>query len=443
MQTAHKSRILIGIIALFTGAVLSSCTDISGPTVEIYTPPARTKPAVTAAELSETTSAAVGYAADAETVIAESSPFESAATSDETQEQTSYSDTAAEPETLAVAETTAAPETTAPPETAAAPETSALTATAPEKPAQTEALRSKDYNVIGQNGILVSYQNGHYRGIMPCFGTYSLCERWAGALNTFAEKLPGVDVYSLTVPIASEFYTPQSFWDSGFTTSQFNKTEHIRTHLSGVRYIDAYSALSEHRDEDIYLRTDHHWTPLGAYYAAGKFAATAGIAFPAIEEYTPVSRSGYVGTMYTYSKDVHLYNDAETFTMYLPPNVDRLETTYYNTSFDNAFKGDLFVARNASSFYCSYLGSDDRIAHIRTDVANNRTLVVFKQSYGNALIPFLTSGFENIYVCDMRYFDLNALQFCKDVGATDVLCTDCIMIAAGNGGKYLESILAK
>ena len=109
----------------------------------------------------------------------------------------------------------------------------------------------------------------------------------------------------------------------------------------------------------------------------------------------------------------------------------------------NGWASDLFVTRNASSFYCSFIGSDDRITHIKTDAGNGRTLVVFKMSYGNALIPFLTSGFENIYVCDMRYFELNGVQFCKDVGATDLLFTDCAMTAAGNGSKYLNYILNK
>ena len=35
----------------------------------------------------------------------------------------------------------------------------------------------------------------------------------------------------------------------------------------------------------------------------------------------------------------------------------------------------------------------------------------------------------------------NAAKFCKDVGATDLLFTDCVMIAAGNGCKYLEYLL--
>ncbi len=343
--------------------------------------------------------------------------------------------TAAEPATEA---STAAPETTntttaAPETTTAAPETT--TAAAP-------AVQSSDYNVIGENGILVSYQDGHYRGIMACYGTYDMCDRWTSALNKFAAKLPDTRVYSMVVPIASEFYTPQKFWDQGFTTKQLNKCDHIRENLSGVTSVDAYSALAAHTSEDIYSRTDHHWNPLGAYYAAKAFAGAAGVDFPSISSYTPVSCGGYVGSMYTYSKDAHLYNDPETFTMYLSPNADSLKTTYYNTYFGGAYSGDLFVSRNASSYYCSFLGSDDRIAKIETGVGNGRTLVVFKMSYGNAAIPFLTSSFDTIYVCDMRYFDLNAVQFCKDVGATDLLFTDCVMMVAGTAGKYLEYILS-
>lgn len=44
-----------------------------------------------------------------------------------------------------------------------------------------------------------------------------------------------------------------------------------------------------------------------------------------------------------------------------------------------------------------------------------------KDSYGNALVPFLTHSFSKIYVCDFRYMDINAKDFMENVGATDVL----------------------
>ncbi|MBO6303208.1 MAG: hypothetical protein J6N15_12305 [Ruminiclostridium sp.] len=440
-----KKMILCGVLLAVSG-----CTDIS-TTVRQNTAPtaAKAKTTTVTAATEDTTEPPEDDDDDDIELILPDSFVTTAESARKTETFPVQSSAETSPETEPPV-TAAATETTTAATTAAATAettvtTAATTTAAATSAAQTSAAAHGEisYNVIGENGILVSYQDGHYRGLMACFGTYGLCERWAGAVNTFAKKLPGVNVYTMAAPISSEFYTPQKFWDSGFTVSQYNKCEHIRECLDGVTWVDAYSALKSHKDEDIYARTDHHWNPLGAYYAAQKFAEAAGVDFPELDKYTPVSRSGYVGSMYTYSKDYHLYNDAETFTMYISPNADRISTTYYNTGFGGAYSGDLFVSRNAASFYCSFIGSDNRITRIDTDVKNGRTLVVFKQSFGNALIPFLTSGFEHIYVGDMRYFDLNAVQFCKDVGATDLLCTDCVMIAAGNGGKYLELLINK
>lgn len=71
--------------------------------------------------------------------------------------------------------------------------------------------------------------------------------------------------------------------------------------------------------------------------------------------------------------------------------------------------------------YSAILNVDQEIAEIDTGVDNGRVLVVFKDSFGNALIPFFTHGFSKIYVCDFRYFDINAIDFCKEVGCTDLL----------------------
>lgn len=331
--------------------------------------------------------------------------------------------------------------------TTTASETAATTAPKTEETEKTEEavptvseVSEGSYNVMGDNGILVSYMDGHYRGLMPCFGTYGFCDGWIANVNKFAKKLPEVKVYNMVVPTSSEFYIPKGY-ETGFTASQYNKISYISEGLKNVTDIDAYSVLKEHTDEEIFSRTDHHWFPLGAYYAAQAFAEEAGVDFPDLSEYKEVTCGGYVGSLYNYSKDTHLYNDPEDFVMYISPNSKKLKTTYYNTSFKNGYEGDLFVAPKATAYYCSFLGGDDLIAEIETDVKNGRTLVIFKESYGNALVPFLTSGFEKIYVCDIRYFTPNAVDFCKEVGATDLLFGVCTYTPAGTNGKYLGYIL--
>lgn len=343
--------------------------------------------------------------------------------------------------TEAATEITATTTTTATAATTATTTTEAIT-TAPTTTAATEKapLSEGSYNVMGENGILVSYMDGHYRGLMPCFGTYGFCDGWISNVNKFAERLPDVNVYNMVIPTSSEFYIPKGY-ETGFTTSQYNKISYIAEGLKNVTDIDVYSALKEHTHEEIFSRTDHHWFPLGAYYAAQVFAEEAGVDFPDLSEYKEVTCGGYVGSLYSYSKDIHLYNDPEDFVMYISPNSKKLKTTYYNTSFKSGTEGDLFVAPKATAYYCSFLGGDNLIAEIETNVKNGRTLVIFKESYGNALVPFLTSGFEKIYVCDIRYFTPNAVDFCKKVGATDLLFGVCTYTPAGTNGKYLGYIL--
>lgn len=54
----------------------------------------------------------------------------------------------------------------------------------------------------------------------------------------------------------------------------------------------------KHRDEYIYFRTDHHWTPLGAFYAYTEFCNAKGIRANNILQYKKKTFKGFKGTFY-------------------------------------------------------------------------------------------------------------------------------------------------
>lgn len=348
----------------------------------------------------------------------------------------------------ATTEQTAAAETSAPEITteksditeAVTSDDPATAVTLPPAEEVTEPVGSvpDSFRYYGENGILTIGYNGHYMGLMGCWGTFENCDRYIKAVNGAAQKLPGVNVFNMVIPTSSEFYTPDDV--TSFTSSQKKKIDYINAGLKNVTVVDAYTPLASNTDKYIFSRTDHHWMPLGAYFGAGAFAKAADFDFPDLEDYKAVTCGGYVGSLYFYGKDEHINNDPEDYTIYISPNDADLKTTYYNTSFGGGYESDLFVARNASSYYCSFLGSDDRIAKIETGVKNGRVLVICKESYGNGIVPFITSGFETIYVTDCRYFDLNLIQFCKDVGATDLLFAVCTYTPAGGNVSYVEYV---
>ena len=151
------------------------------------------------------------------------------------------------------------------------------------------------------------------------------------------------------------------------------------------------------------------------------FSEKAGIDFPELSTYEECKIEDFVGTMYGFSDyEPQLAEYPDTFIYYKPDN--EYTVKYYDTSFENPVESGLFFDfAEGVNCYSAILNVDSEIAEIETDCDNGRVLVIFKDSFGNATVPFLTHGFSKIYVCDYRYFDLNAIDFCKQVGCTDLL----------------------
>lgn len=289
------------------------------------------------------------------------------------------------------------------------------------------------------NGLLVVNQDGHWK----CLGLFGggSGTAYAEALNSLQEKVgPGVKIYSMPCPLASQFYVPSNAAD--YTRDQSETFDSVAEKLDPkITSINICSVLAKHTEENIYLRTDHHWAPLGAYYAARTFAETAGVPFAELDTYTKGTNEGYVGTMYAYSQDSRILNDPEDFDYYVPSNQYR--TFYYDSSFNYQYEDDLILDMPTEASYLMFMGGDDKIVKIKTDVNNDRKLLIIKDSYGNAEIPFYTGSFEEIYVTDMRYFNCNLVNFIQDLGITDVLYTMCSYSVVGSNADSLSTLLTQ
>lgn len=292
------------------------------------------------------------------------------------------------------------------------------------------------------NGVAINGTGENIRAIELYGGSFDKGSSYAKTINAYKETLGDmVNVYNMCIPTSFAYYLPTKLEND--YASQYDNIRNIQSQLKNIIDVDIYNTLAEHSDEYIYFRTDHHWQPLGAYYAAKVFAQRAGITqFPDLSTYESVVYEGFLGTLEGYAQSNELAEYPDTFTYYKPANLASLTTTYYDTYFSNPVQSNLFFddfeMKNA---YSTFLGDDKEIAQIDTNVQNGRTLVVFKDSFGNALIPFLTQSFEHIYVCDIRYFDLNSISFCQNTGATDVLFATCMFTCTGENGDKIADIM--
>ena len=272
------------------------------------------------------------------------------------------------------------------------------------------------------NGIIVAdYGTDHPRAIEQFTNNNKVSTRYAQTLEQFkASAGENVNVWCMVVPTSQAFYTPEDYQSPN--SDQLAEYHNVTAHLDSVTGIPVFETLESHKAEALYSRTDYHWQPLAAYYAGEQFAAFAGVPYAPLDTYDAVTREGYVGAFSKVNKVSVLEDYPEEFTYYKPANLEQVKCTYYNTAFGGAHSGSLFHEDNSiNASYTVFVGTDECILETDTNVDNSRVLVIFKDSYGNALVPFLTQSFSKIYLCDFRYFDRNAIDFLDEVGATDVL----------------------
>ncbi len=294
---------------------------------------------------------------------------------------------------------------------------------------------------VQTNGQLVVDIDGHTWGISLYGGGDGA--NYATYLNEFKEKVgSSVNVFNMVVPTAGAYYLPAGYED--YNASHRDSINSIANKLVNVINVDGYAALEAHTSEYIYTRTDHHWEPLGAYYAAKAFCEMAQVPVKELSTYKTETIEGFVGTMYAFTEyNERIKNDPDTFTYYIPST--EYTATYYTTDFqvDEQFSQfhSIFVDQPASGAYSTFMGGDQKIVKIETENKNGRKLCIFKDSYGNAEVPFYIDSFEEIYVCDIRYFDLYAPDFIKDNGITDVLFTMCTFSAVGENAEGIKDNL--
>ena len=63
------------------------------------------------------------------------------------------------------------------------------------------------------------------------------------------------------------------------------------------------------------------------------------------------------------------------------------------------------------------------------DDASGRKLLLVKDSYGNAIAPFLAANYSEVHVADFRSFPGKLPAYCQENGITDVLFFNNVMSA--------------
>ena len=205
-----------------------------------------------------------------------------------------------------------------------------------------------------------------------------------------------------------------------------------------VLKVNVFNTLIRHNDEYIYFRTDHHWTALGAYYAYEAFCRVAGFEPVPLSEYTELDMGDFLGSFYSTSPQPAKL-ETDQLLAYQPPG--NIEMQVYNNGY--TFPADvIFDKSQASKFdkYVSFLGGDHTMTVLtNTDLDDDApNCAVYKDSYGNPFVIYLTQHYHRVYALDFRKYDAMGMRsFIQAYHINDVILAESMSMSMGLGSYQM------
>lgn len=181
--------------------------------------------------------------------------------------------------------------------------------------------------------------------------------------------------------------------------------------------ISVEPVLDAHKEEEIYYRTDHHWTTLGAWYAYEQYTKAVGGDLQRAQgkkKFRCISKDFY-GT--TYAK-INYARQADKIEIYEP--ADKLRVVYNMGEKKTKTLYDFSFLKTADQ-YSVFTGGNQAVLEITGGIKNGKTLLLIKDSFANSILPFLAEDYEKLVVVDLRQLNVSGDRLLEMFSPTDIL----------------------
>ena len=207
-----------------------------------------------------------------------------------------------------------------------------------------------------------------------------------------------------------------------------------------VNTVNVFDALSAHKKEYIYFRTDHHWTQLGAYYGYQEYCKSMGYSTKPLSDYQKMDFPEFYGTFYFFmNRPESLKGHPDQVTAYQ----GSMNSMQYTDSKGNLQEGKLINDASqmlpGNKYNCFMLGDHGYVEIHNEGAPRKKSILVLKDSYGNAFVPLLAQDYRDVYVVDYRHYQGNASSLIREKGIEEILFLNNIM---GIGESLSQKMLA-
>ncbi len=229
----------------------------------------------------------------------------------------------------------------------------------------------------------------------------SLCQRYPGKVNVMLVPAASA-IYPEKVPANAPLLDEDKYLDQLSESVQ----------AAGGRFVDVRSVLSDHKNEYLYYRTDHHWTTLGAYYAYTQLCDALHLTPFDRDAHTALTAENFYGTHYAKARTWNA--EPDTITYY---DLQNSLTIYTVTGPGQPAEGTttgLYDTDKLSVYdkYAMFLHGNNGLSRIEGDGTGK--ILVIKDSFANSFVPYLTANYAAIDIVDFRNYNYGLDQLIAD-----------------------------
>lgn len=258
------------------------------------------------------------------------------------------------------------------------------------------------FQKVEEGGILIGDDRWMFTKLFNMdAATQAQTEKNIQAVCDFADNYPG-KVTFLLAPSASVIYSEAlpagapMIDENGMLDDIFAR---IGEHAAVLDLRETFTSL---KDEYLYFKTDHHWTPNGAYHAYEAFCQQQSLAPYIRDESQEIIVEDFQGTHYSATRLWNVENDSIIYSpMDNQMTIYRItgEAQYEPETTENLINTQKFNTRDK---YAAFLDGNNGYSVIEGN--GEGSILVVKDSYANSFIPYLTENYAKIGVIDFRNF---------------------------------------
>ena len=293
---------------------------------------------------------------------------------------------------------------------------------------------------IGGEQIGSLYLNGDSAYELYYFSEKAV-RSYASLLNTVQALFPKVEVSAMIVPNSFGIMLDPEVQEKLASSGMDQAIAYSYSLMEkSINTVNVYDSLAAHKNEYIYFRTDHHWTQLGAYYAYQEFCKSKGYSTKPLSAYQKMDFPNFYGTFYFFmNRPESLKAHPDEVTAY-QGSMNSMQFTDQGGALQ---EGKLIYDAGQmlpGNKYNSFMMGDHAYVEIHNEEApRQKSILVLKDSYGNAFVPLLAQDYRDVYVVDYRHYQENASSLVQEKGIDEILFLNNIM---GVGESISKKMMA-